>query len=171
MKNRTTYIFQMQQLTVLVGIVFLCCSLNVPKGQAEELPTTIVFKGSKDDSVSAAYFKTNYRGKVTFTHSKHIADYKIPCGKCHHDDSGEPLTNLKVGDELAGSCTDCHTEVVLLRGKSLRDTPPDELTDYYPNMIHKMCIGCHMKHNNKNHTFTVPEACYGCHERLELKKK
>ena len=42
-----------------------------------------------------------------FTHKKHVEDYKIGCGECHHDDKGQPL-DLKMGDDVQ-RCIECHT--------------------------------------------------------------
>ena len=39
------------------------------------------------------------KGIVEFSHAKHATDYEIGCGECHHDDKGQPLNDLKEGDE------------------------------------------------------------------------
>ena len=51
----------------------------------------------------------------TLSHKKHVEDYKITCGECHHDNNNTPL-NLKEGDTV-DRCVVCHTET----GKKPKD--------------------------------------------------
>jgi len=53
-----------------------------------------------------AYAK-HKKGIVTFSHKKHIEDYKAGCGECHHDDKGKELNDLKIGDNVQ-NCIECH---------------------------------------------------------------
>ncbi len=122
----------------------------------------IIFDGSKDFSTSSVEFGTVYRGPVHFTHGRHINEHAVSCGKCHHDDSGEPINDLEFGDGV-DTCTDCHYEETLLRGKALEGMSQEEVIEHYPNAMHELCISCHKEMNNKTHTLSAPEACRSCH--------
>ncbi len=129
------------------------------------LPPLIVFDGYEESSKSLNDFETVYRGPVSFTHGKHVDDYKLECGQCHHDDSGEPLKDFRPSDEI-DNCIDCHYLEGLLRGQILAETSQEEVLEHYPNAIHQMCISCHQERNNLTHTLFAPEACRGCHAQL-----
>jgi len=54
-------------------------------------------------------------GRVTFSHTKHVEDYGIVCGSCHHEDRKGGMAK----------CTHCHKPV--------------------KTALHKNCQGCHTK--------------------------
>jgi len=127
------------------------------------LPPHIVFDGAGESVESLSYFETVYRGPVSFTHGKHVKEYKLECGQCHHDDSGEPLADLTPGEEI-NRCIDCHDKDGLIRGRA-PDVSQEEILKHYPNAMHQMCIGCHWGQNNRTHSMNAPEACRGCHAK------
>ena len=102
---------------------------------------------------------------VLFTHKKHMEDYAIGCGECHHDDSGEPLADLKMGDEVE-TCIACHAEP----GKAPSKIDNKKLTaeqkrEYHTDALHQNCIGCHKGFNKKNNTKAAPATCKQCHDK------
>ena len=52
-------------------------------------------------------YSEHTKGIVEFTHKKHATDYGAACGDCHHDDKGQPLADLKEGDDVQ-TCIACH---------------------------------------------------------------
>ena len=103
---------------------------------------------------------------VVFTHQKHTLDYKIACGECHHDDKGQPLTNLKESDPVK-KCFDCHNKPGELKGKEAKGLPDKELRAYHANAVHDNCVGCHKKYNkeNKDKGQSAPQKCEECHPK------
>ena len=95
---------------------------------------------------------------VEFTHKKHIEEYGYSCGKCHHDENGEPLTDLKMGDEVQ-KCVACHDK---LQG---------ERTDIMvlENAMHGSCVECHKSYNEEEagdaRRGPAPTRCSDCHPR------
>ena len=112
--------------------------------------------------MQAAYKHT--KGTVVFTHQKHVTDYKLGCGECHHDDKGQPLANLKDGDPVK-SCFDCHNKPGELKGKKAKGLSDKEKLAYHANALHKNCIGCHKQYNKENKTKAAPQKCTDCHPR------
>jgi endogenous inhibitor of DNA gyrase (YacG/DUF329 family) len=103
-----------------------------------------------------------------FTHKKHMEDYAIGCGDCHHDDSGEPLTNLKMGDEVE-NCIACHAEP----GKAPAKIDNKKLTaeqklEYHTDALHQNCITCHKDFNKKNNSKAAPATCKQCHDKTKI---
>lgn len=112
--------------------------------------------------LEAPYEKS--RAKVTFTHQKHIDDYQIGCGECHHDDKGVPLTDLKADDPVE-KCIDCHSKPGELRGREAQGLSEKELLDYHANAMHGNCVGCHRDYNREKGKRIAPVLCVGCHTR------
>ncbi len=106
------------------------------------------------------------KGIVTFSHQKHTTDYKIGCGDCHHDDKGEPRSNLKAGDEVKG-CFECHNKPGELKGKKAKGLSKAEKLAYHANALHENCIGCHKDYNKKNKTKAAPTKCTSCHPKTK----
>lgn len=107
------------------------------------------------------------RGSVTFTHKKHIEDYKISCGECHHDDQGKPLANLKEGDPVQ-KCFDCHKKPGEIKGKEAKGLSDKEKLAYHANAVHENCVTCHKKFNKDNkgkEEKKAPQACKDCHPK------
>jgi hypothetical protein len=100
-------------------------------------------------------------GIVMFTHEKHYQEppdgHGIGCGECHHDEEGNPLTDLEPGDPVQ-SCYECHN-------KKDRPKKPQDISDedwramrleYYVEAIHESCIECHKQQGG-------PVKCTDCH--------
>jgi hypothetical protein len=104
------------------------------------------------------------KGIVTFSHQKHVTDYKIGCGDCHHDDKGQPLTNLKAGDDVK-NCFECHNKPGELKGKKAKGLSKAEKRAYHANALHENCIDCHKGYNKKNKTKAAPTKCTACHPK------
>jgi major membrane immunogen (membrane-anchored lipoprotein) len=141
----------------LMVMLAIGCSLILAAGSyaGTKMPTEI--KLEKEG------FKTK-KSVVTFNHQKHVADYKIACGDCHHDDKGQPRTDLKEGDEVK-SCFDCHTKPGELKGKKAKGLTKAEKLAYIGNAFHENCIGCHRAYDKKNKTKAAPTKCTECHPR------
>ena len=101
-------------------------------------------------------YKKHKKGICEFTHEKHIKDYKINCGECHHNDKGEPLTKLKMGDDVK-LCSTCHKGVKKPKGEKL--SKKEKIVKYYKDAVHANCIGCHKKEKKG------PTKCKECHPK------
>jgi hypothetical protein len=90
-------------------------------GPAEEKPEPQPTQVASDEPPEVVEYTPKY-GQVTFTHMRHLEDYGIDCGDCHHEDLEGGLSK----------CTNCHE-------------PPKEA-------LHKNCQGCHkeLKKEDKN---------------------
>ena len=110
------------------------------------------------------------KGIIEFSHLKHSTEYKnakgavISCGECHHDDQGQPLTDLKAGDDVQ-KCFECHSEPGELKGKKAKGKSDAELIKYHANALHENCITCHKNYNKANKTKAAPQTCSKCHPR------
>ena len=112
-----------------------------------------------------------YKHKKTipvFTHKKHITDFKIGCGECHHDDKGKPLNNLKMGDNVK-KCFECHNKPGELKGKKAKGLSEKQKLEYEANAVHANCIGCHRNYNNEKKTQAAPTKCADCHPKAAKK--
>nr|WP_319494543.1 cytochrome c3 family protein [uncultured Desulfobacter sp.] len=100
---------------------------------------------------------------VEFEHKKHIEDYKLTCGDCHHDKDGKPLADLKMGDDVQ-KCEECHTHVkankadATFQGKA-KKKPVDIMQ--LEAAFHENCIGCHKEKGLK-----VGTKCGDCHKAM-----
>ena len=90
-------------------------------GPAAEEPEPQPTQVASDEPPEVVEYTPKY-GQVTFTHMRHLEDYGIDCGDCHHEDLEGGLSK----------CTNCHE-------------PPKEA-------LHKNCQGCHkeLKKEGKN---------------------
>ncbi|RJQ79344.1 MAG: cytochrome C [Desulfobacteraceae bacterium] len=104
------------------------------------------------------------KGPVTFTHKKHVDDYKIACGDCHHDDKGQPLTALKTGDPVK-KCFDCHSKPGEIKGKEAKGLSDKDKRAYHANAVHDNCIDCHKKFNKGKDPKPAPQVCKDCHPK------
>lgn len=102
-----------------------------------------------------------------FTHKKHIEDYKITCGECHHDDKGQPLADLKEGDDVQ-KCIECHKiPGEKPKGKDAPKLTKQEELQYHAEAIHMNCRDCHRAYNKEHETKAAPTTCTGCHPKAE----
>ncbi|MFO7965809.1 MAG: cytochrome c3 family protein [Desulfobacterales bacterium] len=134
---------------------------------------TAIFAGTSVPDVvemkNPAYEK-HTRGIASFTHKKHTETYGIGCGECHHDDSGEPLTDLEYGDEVK-NCIECHS----IPGQPPRGKDAPKLTEaqkleYHAEAIHENCRDCHRKYNKekglkRKDPGYAPTTCSQCHPK------
>ena len=125
----------------------------------------VIYAGNKaPDQVKMEAGYKHKKGIVTLSHAKHVNDYKIGCGECHHDDKGQPLNDLKDGDEVK-SCFECHNKPGELKGKKAKGLSKAEKLAYHANALHDNCISCHKDYNKKNKTKAAPQKCTDCHPR------
>lgn len=111
-------------------------------------------------AMESAVYEKHSKGIVQFTHKKHIEDYTIACGACHHDDSGAPLEDLKMGDPVQ-KCGECHDQV----GKAPKDASDAEKLGYHKEALHQNCIACHKAYNKEKNTKAAPASCSKCHPK------
>jgi len=100
-----------------------------------------------------------------FTHAKHINEYAIACGTCHHDDKGTPL-ELKEGDPVQ-SCAECHKETKKPKGEKLAKA--EKIKKYHMEALHANCIDCHKSYNiekgDPKGKKPAPTSCAKCHPK------
>lgn len=105
------------------------------------------------------------KGIVQFTHLKHVKDYGIGCGDCHHDANNKPLCDLKEGDAVQ-SCFECHNKPgEKPKGKDAPKLDKKEAILYHAEALHENCRGCHKEYNKKNNTKAAPTTCTKCHPK------
>jgi len=102
-------------------------------------------------------FKSEKKQAIPFAHKKHAEDYEISCGSCHHDDKGQEIADLKMGDKVQ-NCVECHKE-----GKASKKKK-EKSTDFMYGTMHDSkaahsCVGCH-KIGKKG-----PTKCADCHPK------
>ena len=114
-------------------------------------------------------YKKHKKGICIFTHKKHAEDYQISCGACHHDDKGQPLKDLKMGDPVQ-NCIACHAIPAKAKPPKGEKWSKEKKREYHANAIHDNCITCHKKYNKKNKTKAAPASCKGCHPKAKKKK-
>jgi len=127
-----------------------------------EAPAKAAGGGSVADVIpmEAAVYAKHTKGIVQFTHKKHTAEYKLACGECHHDDSGAPRADLKMGDEVTG-CAECHSK----DGKPEKGASDEQKREFHKEAMHDNCIGCHKDYDKKNNTKDAPTTCGKCHPK------
>jgi hypothetical protein len=144
-----------------VCLLFFAAGLNA-SGHAEggegDVPEVITMKNEKA-------FEQHRMGIVDFKHKAHVDEYGLGCGDCHHDENGEPLTDLEWGDDVQ-SCYECHDK----NGRPRRDQSmsPQEWQEaqleYFYGAIHENCMGCHKKLGGPKGE-GGPVGCTDCHPR------
>jgi hypothetical protein len=120
-------------------------------------------------------YEEHTKGIVEFTHKKHATEYGATCGDCHHDDKGQPLADLKEGDDVQ-NCIECHKIPGQVpkdvkkewRAKKLKKDETNKLArEYHAEAIHDNCIGCHKKWNKENKSKAAPTSCSKCHPKTK----
>ncbi len=118
-------------------------------------------------------YEKHKKAIVDFTHKKHNEEYKIGCGECHHDDKGQPLNDLKIGDDVQ-NCITCHKIPGQMPGKLKKEMKANKASkkeisakkmEYHAEAIHVNCISCHKDYNKKNKTKAAPQSCTKCHPK------
>jgi hypothetical protein len=143
-------------LLLAAGIAVIFVATGLQAGTTVEDTLKMETDGYKKRKKGAPKYKL-----VEFTHKKHAEDYEIGCGDCHHDDKGEPLANLKMGDDVQ-KCSECHNVF-----EKTKENRKDIMV--HENALHGNCIDCH-KAVNKEETGNArkgpaPASCGKCHER------
>ena len=148
-------------ITCLAGAILL--AVNIATAQ-NSIPDVITFDGTTDGGGTDDIHPSTYTGPVAFSHQKHLSDYAAGCGDCHHDSDHEPIVGYS--PDKSFTCEDCHDEEGLIRGPIAENAASiDDLITHRANVLHMKCIGCHKKHNAKQHLVSAPEACRFCHTK------
>ena len=150
-------------LAAAVAVAFMFAAAGVQAGECK--PPDVI-------KMQDAVYKTHAKAIVNFTHQKHIADYKVGCGECHHDKDHKPQA-LKAGD-CTQKCSACHKlageaskpEAAKLTGKD----KVAFLMKYQADAIHENCKGCHKAFNTKKglkaqDKGAAPTGCTQCHAK------
>ena len=147
----------MMKRSLLLVVLFI--------GVAVFFLTPAIYAGDKVSDVikmDNGIYDKHDKAIVEFSHKKHIEDYKIGCGECHHDAQGKPLTDLKSGDKVDG-CAECHKIPSRApRGRKLTDK---EELQYHAEALHQNCIDCHKKFKKETGKKTAPTSCAKCHAK------
>ncbi|MFO8085980.1 MAG: cytochrome c3 family protein [Desulfobacterales bacterium] len=96
------------------------------------------------------------RGIVEFNHGKHVVEFNLGCGQCHHDQDGRPLDSFKMGDK-APTCIECH---------DLDSTHESHIEDY-----DVACGKCHVDEEGNPLEVMKIENCIECHSTPGLAPK
>ena len=159
---------KLRKLFLTITLVGIACLFMVAGIQA----------GTQVDDVikmqNPAYSE-HTKGIVEFTHKKHAAEYGAKCGDCHHDDKGQPLADLKEGDDVKG-CIECHSKPGEVpkelkkewKDKKLKKEETDKLArEYHAEALHDNCQGCHKQWNKDNKSKAAPTSCTACHPKTK----
>ena len=150
-------------LIICAGIILLAIGVAVAD---EPFPKVINFKGAIDGGSSKEIFPSTYTGPITFQHVKHFKEYGAQCGDCHHDSKGEPIAGYSSDSRATLACGNCHSEEGLIRGPIAENAASaDDLIAHRANALHMLCMGCHTRHNVKEHLILAPVACRTCHAK------
>jgi cytochrome c553 len=110
-------------------------------------------------------YEKHTKGIVVFNHKKHSEEYAQSCGECHHDDKGNPRTDLKMGDEVH-KCIECHKKPgERPKGKNAPKLNKKQRLEYQAEAMHYNCKDCHKAYNKKNKTKAAPTTCTKCHPK------
>ena len=123
-------------LLLAAGIAVIFAATGLHAGTECKPVMTMEDPGYKTRKKAPPKFKL-----VEFTHQKHVQEYKISCGDCHHDNEGKPLTELKKGDDVQ-KCSECHNKF-----KKDKNNKKDIMV--HENALHGNCVGCHKELNKK----------------------
>jgi hypothetical protein len=133
--------------------------------------------------MNAPEYETHTKPLVEFKHRSHTSDFpqKYPqffengCGTCHHDDEGQPRTDLAPGGDV-NYCIDCHSEPGAVPREIKREMRAQDLTrsekktrelEYHAEAVHDLCRGCHRKVRKFDRTTKAPTTCMKCHTKDE----
>ena len=116
-------------------------------------------------------YEKHKKSIVTFSHKKHVEEYKAGCGECHHDKNNKPLDNLKMGDEVQ-NCIECHTKAGYITGKAAKGLSKEQKLEYHANALHANCKACHKKFNKEKGLKSkdkgaAPTTCSKCHPKTK----
>jgi len=147
-------------------VILLAFSISV--GAENDIPKVIEFDGAEGGGQTEDLFPAMYSGKVAFGHTQHMEEYGLGCGDCHHDDTMEPIESYDSSESF--SCGDCHAEDGLVRGPIAEiETSESDLIEHKANVMHMLCVGCHMDYNSEIHSVQAPVSCRFCHAQQPQK--
>lgn len=146
-------------LLLAAGIAVIFVATGIQAGTSVNDTFEMKTDGYKKRKKGAPKFKL-----VEFTHKKHVEEYGISCGECHHDKDGKALTGLKMGDDVQ-KCSECHN-------KFKKDKKNKKDIMVHENAMHKNCIDCHKDFNKKKDPKDkkgvkgpAPASCGKCHKK------
>lgn len=139
----------------LLIYLFSVCFLGFTSAHGNDIFEKII-------RMESGQYRKHYKQIVIFPHHKHVIEFGIACGECHHDADGEPIDNLEISDDVE-SCIECHFIASYVTGK-----PETERLEYHTNALHLKCKGCHKLYNKRNGLGSLrkkqaPIKCYQCH--------
>lgn len=146
---------------------------NVPKKIVIKTENKVVEQAKKAGkpgqidiiSMNNPGYEKHKKGIVLFTHKKHVENYSISCGSCHHDEAGKPL-ELTFHD-TPESCIACHKGTQKPKGEKLGKK--EKIAKYHFEALHANCIGCHKKYNiekgDAKGKVPAPTSCTKCHPK------
>jgi hypothetical protein len=157
---------------LILGVAILFVSAGI---YAASAPDVIPLK---DPS-----YEKHTKGIVQFEHKKHWDDYSkaypdlypSKCGVCHHDENGEPLTELEDGQPVQ-KCIECHKIPGQVpskvkkewREKKIKGAEKKKLElQYHAEAVHDNCKDCHKKFNKKYKPKKAPTTCAKCHPKTK----
>ena len=145
-------------------------------GVAVLFGATALYAGSSvQDVIKMENAYEHKKGIVEFSHKKHMTDYKVGCGECHHDADNKPLNDLKEGDSVQ-KCIECHKKPGEVSSKLKKEWKAKKVKraekkkmelEYHAEALHENCRNCHKDYNKKNKTKAAPTTCTKCHPKLE----
>lgn len=141
-------------LATIISVLFIATGIGITGTDVED-----VFKMESDGYKSRRKGPPKYE-LVEFTHKKHVEEYKLGCGQCHHDEDGNPLNDLKLGDAVQ-ECSECHNVF-----NKTKENAQD--IKVHQNAMHTNCKGCHKQINEKSGAAKdegAPYSCSQCHKR------
>lgn len=168
----------MNKKSIILGAVFVLSSF---------FAAVVLFAGTTvQDSFkmeTSQYTKRIYN-PATLSHKKHIEEYKLKCGDCHHNEKNEPLNDLKIGDNVK-KCIECH-KIPSEKPRKEKGKPRIKLTEkqrreYHAEAVHDNCRGCHSAFNKEIRKFNktvknkadkkakAPTSCNKCHKGGKIK--
>lgn len=146
-------------MIALVGIAAMFIAVGIHAGTK---PCGVI-------KMENAAYKKHKKSIVMFEHKKHVEEYEVGCGECHHDKDNKPLDNLKEGDDVK-NCIECHKKASFIKGKNAKGLSKKQKREYHANAIHDNCKGCHKKFNKKKGLKSkdpgaAPMTCKQCHPK------
>jgi hypothetical protein len=158
-------------VTAMVGLAMMLIAAGIYAAAPEIIP------------MQNEKYEEHTKGIVQFNHKKHSEDYakdypkvyKDGCGECHHDDKGQPLTDLGPDDPVQG-CIECHSipgEVPKEKKKEWREKKVKRSEqkklelEYHAEAIHDNCRDCHREFNKEYKPKKAPTTCTTCHPKTD----
>jgi len=132
---------------------------------AQTLPEVIVLNEKSYPEHKKAIVKFEHKTHHDEYFEKYSDLYGSQCGDCHHDDKGNPFTELKQGDDVQ-KCIECHkipSEAPKGKKAKVKLTKQEKIKEYHAEALHANCKGCHKQFNKKYKPKKAPTTCTKCH--------